>query len=305
MSQVADRMIAVSPASNGEALARATSSLREIEASSADIDKGWTDESRFHFQVLAVSPAILVELSYRYHAAFALFGSYDLGGAQTDRPGTRWREVDLADPDAPVSSVRLTPLHRGPGRRPRFLAEVFHAGCAGSIGHDYYGYEWAPSDGLISTEIIKIEGAQGLDDTASVQVGKLVTAGATLQLPYCFFSPVDTWDNPTLCAADSFDLSGDAVRFTGRRYNAPDLVTVVRAIQHAQTRDVVALSAYCASDVVARRLVRDVPQGLGVLAETLEVRKAGAARETVSLSETTRFHLVRRKGRWLVEGFEF
>lgn len=125
----------------------------------------------------------------------------------------------------------------------------------------------------------------------STHVGRLRTKGTTIQLPYCFFSAVDTWDNPTLCAADSFDLSGDKPLFSGRIYNSPDLVTVARAIQYAETHDYSAIRGYCASDTVARKLVREVPPYL--FADTLE---------TVKLADgTARFDLIKRRGNWRVK----
>ena len=152
----------------------------------------------------------------------------------------------------------------------------------------------------MSNEIIKIEGAQGLDDTASTRVGTLSTAGRTIQLPYCFFSAVDTWDNPTLCAADSFDLSGDDAVFIGRIYNSPDLVTVAKAIQYAEVHDYVAVRGYCASDTVARLLVRTIPPYL--FADTLDTLKAGPTRETIVIANGDfRFDLIKRQGLWLVE----
>jgi hypothetical protein len=133
-------------------------------------------------------------------------------------------------------------------------------------------------------------------------VGKLGTTGKTIQLPYCFFSAVDTWDNPTLCAADSFDLSGDDPRFIGRIYNSPDLVVVNNAIQHAQARDYLALRGYCAFDAVARKLVREMPPYL--FAEALETHKANPTREKVVFNEgAVYFNLVKRQGEWRLESF--
>lgn len=302
-ARVAEALNAPSPALISEAGSRATSSLGEIEQSSAEIDKGWPAEARFHFKVLALPPGILVNMTYRYQSYSILFGSYDLNKYESNDPGTAWRQVDLIDPHSRSSEIDLFPLHRGPSGRVRFLAKVWSSGCTGSIGESYYGYEWSPADGQIATEIIKIEGAEGLDRSASTHVGSLSTTGSTIELPYCFFSPVDTWDNPTLCAADSFDLSGDTPLFSGRTYNRPDLVTVAKAIQYAEAHDYVALRGYCASDIVAREIVRRVPPDL--FAGTLDTVKAGPSRETVLLAEkTVRFDLIKRRSRWLVESFK-
>jgi len=299
-AQVAGRLNAPSPAPSSNAGSRATSALRDLEQWSAEHNKSWPDEDRFHFKVLELPPAVLIEMSYRSHASLVLFGSFDLNKDETTEPGTKWREVDLGDPSFSPSEIALFQLHRGPSGHPRFLAHVWNSGCAGSLGEDYYGYDWNPSDGQFSSEIIKIEGAQGLDDSASTHVGTLSTAGRIIQLPYCFFSAVDTWDNPTLCAADSFDLSGDDAVFSGRIYNSPDLVTVAKAIEYAEVHDYVAVRGYCASASVAELLVRKIPPYL--FADTLDTIKAGPMRETVMIADGDfRFDLIKRQGRWLVE----
>jgi len=299
-AQVANRLNAPSPALNSNAGSRATSALRDVEQWSAEHNNSWPDEDRFHFKVLELAPAVLIEMSYRGHASLVLFGSFSLNKDETTEPGTRWREVDFVDPSFRPSEIALFSLHRGPSGRPRFLAQVWNSGCAGSLGEDYYGYEWNPNDGQSSNEIIKVEGAEGLDDSASTHVGTLSTAGKIIQLPYCFFSAVDTWDNPTLCAADSYDLSGDDAVFGGRIYNSPDLVTVAKAIEYAEIHDYVAVRGYCASDRAAKLLVRRIPPYL--FADTLDTIKAGPEREIVMIADgALRFDLVKRQGRWLVE----
>ena len=299
---VAEQLNAAPPASSSNAGSRAVSALREVEQSSQKVNKSWPDEARFHFKVLDLSPAILIDMTYRNRAVFVLFGSYYLDKYAALDPGTKWREVGFADPGSASNGIDLFPLHRGPNGRVRLLAKVWQSGCAGSVGEDYYGYEWSPSDGQIAAEIIKIEGAEGLDEAASMHAGKLNTTGKTIQLPYCFYSAVDTWDNPTLCAADSFDLSGDNARFSGRVYNRPDLVTVARAVQYAEIHDYLALRGYCASAVVARRLLSEVPPNL--FAETLDTVKVGPGRERVVLADgSVQFDLIERRSTWLVEAF--
>lgn len=299
---VTDRLNGPTPTQASDAESRARSALLAVEHASSQINRSWPDEDRFHFEVLPLRPTIVVRLSYRGHARLFLFGSYDINKNATLDPGTKWRDIGLVDPSSGASRIDLFPLHRGPGGRMRFLAKVGNFGCAGSVGVDYYAYEWSADAGQSATEIIKIEGAEGLDDAQSKHVGKLSTAGKTIQLPYCFFSVVDTWDDPTLCAADSFDLSGDNPHFIGRIYNAPDLVVVNSAIRHAQARDYPALRGYCTSDAVARKLIRDVSPFL--IADVLETSKAGPARETVVLDEgTVSFSLIERRGEWRLVSF--
>jgi hypothetical protein len=300
---VADRLNNPPLAISSDVESRATSALREVEQSSSTIDKTWPVDDRFGFKVLVLPPAILVEMTYRSKAEVVLYASYDLDKNESTDPGTRWREVDLDDQTSPSSEIDMFPLRRGPSGHVRFLTEVWHSGCAGSLGQDYYGYDWSPGAGQSGTEIIKIEGAEGLDESESKQVGRLSTTGKTIQLPYCFFSAVDTWDNPTLCAADSFDLSGEDARFIGRVYNTPDLVTVAKVVQYAGVHDYAAVRGYCASDAVARKLVREMPPYL--FADTVDTVKGGADREAISLVDgAVRFDLIKRRGLWLVESFK-
>lgn len=301
-AMVADRLNKPIPAQVSEAESRARSALLQVVRSSEEINKSWPSEDRFHFEVMPLHPAILVRMSYRGGARFVLFGSFYLGKYSAVDPGTKWREVGFVDPSSRASGIDLFPLHRAPNGRARFLARVWSSGCAGSIGVAYYGYEWSPEAGQLASQIIKIEGAEGLDDSASKHVGKLSTTGTIIQLPYCFFSAVDTWDNPTLCAADSFNVLGDVPRFIGRTYNSPDLVVVNNAIEHAQARDYVALRGYCASDAVARKLLGEIPPFL--FADELKTVKAGPTHEKVVLEEpTVYFNLVKRQGKWLLESF--
>jgi hypothetical protein len=275
--------------------------LLEVEHSSSEINKDWPAEERFHFEVLALSPAILVRMSYRDQARLVLFGAFDLDRGAAVDPGLKWRQVSFADPSFRASRIELFRLPRGPSKRPRFLARVSSWGCAGSVGEEYVGYEWSAEKGQVA--IIKIDGAEGLDDQASKHVGKLSTTGKTIELPYCFFSAVDTWDNPTLCASDSFDLSGDSPRFIKRTYNLPDLVVVSSAIHHSQAHDYRAVRGYCTSQAVARRLVREMPPYL--FADVLETHKTGRARERVVLGDGSFvFNLIKRRGEWRLANFK-
>lgn len=299
---VTDRLNATNPAATSDPLTRARSAVLEVEQSSAEINKSWASEARFHFKLLGLHPAILAVMSYRGQNKLVLFSYFFLPKiAATDR-GTEWREVSFIDPDSRASDIDLFPLHRGPSGRVRFLVRAWHSGCAGSIGEAYYGYEWSPEAGQFPTEIIKIEGAEGVGYAESKHVGKLSTAGKIIQLPYCFFSAVDTWDNPTLCAADSFDLSEDDSRFIGRIYNSPDLVVVNNAIHYAQAHDYTAVRAYCASDAVARKLLREIPTFL--MADMIKRSKASPTREKIVFEDgAVYFNLVKRRGAWRLASF--
>jgi hypothetical protein len=90
---VADRLNGPIPAQTSEAEARARSALLKLEHSSSEINKSWPSEERFHFEVLALHPAILLRMSYRDQARLVLFGSYYLDKNAAVDPGTKWREV--------------------------------------------------------------------------------------------------------------------------------------------------------------------------------------------------------------------
>ena len=106
-AQVADRLNAPSPVPSANAGPRATSALRDVEQWSAEHNKSWPDEDRFHFKVLDLPPAVLILMSYRSHASMVLFGSFNLNKGETSEPGKKWREVGFVDP----SSLRTRSLY--------------------------------------------------------------------------------------------------------------------------------------------------------------------------------------------------
>ena len=61
-------------------LTRAIEALRGLERLSGEINKGWPDKKRFHFQVLDVPPALLVTMTYRNRATFSFFAIPDRDG---------------------------------------------------------------------------------------------------------------------------------------------------------------------------------------------------------------------------------
>ena len=150
-------------------------------------------------------------------------------------------------------------------------------------------------------EIVKQAGALGLEDPPGFsQVDKFRTEGSRITLPYCWFSQIDTWDNPSLCAVDTYDISGDDVTFRSRTYNRPDLLPIAKVIEYAQQRDYPAVLGYCASSQVARRLVRYFPPY--VFADELRVTHTGRGKERVELGSPIlyRFDVEKRAGRWRV-----
>jgi len=95
---------------------------------------------------------------------------------------------------------------------------------------------------------------------------------------------------------DTYDLSGDVVKFRSRAFNRPDLVPVAKAIEFADKHDYPALRAYCASDALARRLISTpAPHAEG----GLQMTRKGTGAEVVEMN-SARFKVEKRNGRWVV-----
>jgi hypothetical protein len=310
----ADALVAelnATPAGPKPIIDRATAAMKTLEQQSAEINAGWPDESRFHYQILDIPPALVLKVTFRARARFFVFGVPEDNKWNPDK---LWRQVgcDEESVDHPVSFSRLDvyPLHRGPSGRSRFLASIGLSGCAGSGGIVYDGREWNPSNGGNLEQIIKLEGSMGMDEGADgrkptkkdpfAPVGILHTDGPLITLPFCWFSSIDTWDNPSMCAVDTYDISKDEIRFRSRTYNRPDLLPIAKAIEYAEKHDYPAVLAYCTSDAVAQRLIREIP--FFVFAGDLQITRKGEGKEHVEM-EGYRFDLEKRGHRWFVSAF--
>jgi hypothetical protein len=287
------------------ALQRATEALTGLQRLSTGINASWPAENRFQFEILDLPPVLVVKMGLRSHETFFVFGRSE---GKSGKLSPEWHSESSAegmiDHNEFHSVLGLYPLIRGPSQHARFLVKFGYMGCAGSLGGLYSAYEWNPGFGHLRL-IIKHAGSFGLDDKVPgfPQIGKLQTKGSLITLPYCWFSPIDTWDNPSLCAVDSYDVSGDNVRFRSHTYNRPDLVPVAKALEFAEQRDYRAVLGYCALGDVARRLVRVIPPH--VFADDLRVSVTGINKERVELgfSPVYRFDVEMLAGRWQVVGF--
>ncbi len=295
-----------SPATPDSSEKRAITALKKLEEMSAKVNAAWPEENRFHFHVLDLPPALVAKMSIRAQETFFVLGVPEEESGKTN---LAWREVGAEERstqhDTPQSHLSFYPLHRGPSRNARFLAKFIYSGCAGSIEVAYTAYEWNPK-GMGSFEpVIVQDGAFGLDDKVPdfEQIGKLQTEGPLITLPYCWFSAIDTWDNPSLCAVDTYDVEGDEVRFRSRAYNRPDLVPVAKAFEYAEKRDYPAVLGYCASEDIARAMVREIPPG--VLADDLRVTRFGNVKERVEIGDPREYEFVveKRPDRWMVVSF--
>ena len=278
--------------------------MRGVERASEEVNVAWPKENRFHFEILDLKDILVAKMSIRTHDQFFVFGvpqTYD------DKPNRLWRRITLIEDDSesetPGISRALNPLHRGPSGRPRFLVSTTWSGCAGSLGITYEAREWNPEDYGAADQIVSVKGSLGLDDKVPgfLQIGKLRTDGPIVDLPYCWWSAIDTWDNPSLCAVDRYDLSGDAVRFVSRRVNRPDLLPIAKAVEYAEKRDFPAVRGYCVSDSVAHRLVESVPDHLFEV--EIKVKLLSAGRESVGGGGNYRFIVEKHGQRWLVADF--
>jgi hypothetical protein len=257
-------------------------------------------------------------MTYRNRATFSFFASFR--DRDSKNPIVRWQSVGALDDHkvkpsgAGYDGLDLYPLSQGPSKKPRFLAVFGMAGCGSGIGVGYYAYEWDPQSIGLLEQVIKLEGAVSQFDAADERkhppkdpedaffpVGKFEAKGALISLPYCWLSAVDTWDNPSLCAVNSYDLSGDRITFAGAVVNRPDLLPVAKAIEYAQARDYPAVLAYCGSSDVAQQMVRDIPTNVTAVVG-FKITRISPSRKRVELEgePTLRFEVEKRGDRWLL-----
>ena len=285
---------------------RTAAVLQELQETSAAINAAWPVESRFRFQILEVGPVLIVRVSMRTYDAFSAFARTD-----SSKSASLWRQIGSGPANGPQryssALLQLYPLYTGTtSGRVRFLAKLVNSGCAGSYAVQYDAWEWKSHGSDFLEPILSQGGAFGLAERVPgfEQIGSLRTEGPRITLPYCWFSAIDTWDNPSLCAVDIYDLSGAEVRFVSRTVNRPDLLPVAKAIEYAQKREYEAVRGYCESDTVARRLVHEVPPLIFAEAE-LKVTHRGRHMERVELGEDGGwyFDVAERSGRWVVVAF--
>jgi len=291
---------------------RATEALNKIKAESGRTNATWPVESRFRYELLTIPPALVVKIGIGTHERYFAFGVP--AKDDTGKPNRQWER--LGEDDLKLESqasriwIEVSPLHRGPSGNPRFFASIGFTGCAGSSGLLYDAREWNPNDVVGLSQIIKQQGARGMDEDFNggkpnrknpfSPIGKLDTEGSIIALPYCWFSAIDTWDNPSMCALDTYDLSGDAVKFQSRSYNRPDLLPIAKAIDYAENHDFPAIRGYCASDDVAREMVQEIPPFY--FAGDLQVTRDRPDHEHV-VTGSDEFDVEKHESRWLVVKF--
>ena len=305
------------PAGPKPPVERAIEALKNLERMSAKINAAWPKENRFHFQVLDISPVIVIGVSFRARARFFVVGIHE---DPKWNPKRLW--VNVGNDEESLDPTRiecrfkidLYPLHRGPSGNARFLAMFSYIPYSGiTQGIVYDAMEWNPKYSGHIEQIIEQKGEFGLDEVPdghspaandpSAPVGVFRTDGSLITLPYCWRSPIDTGDHPDMCAVDSYDLSGDDLKFRSRAYNQPDLLPIAKAIEYAEKRDYQAVLGYCSSDDIAHRMVRDLPYS--VYAGDLQITRKSEGKEHVEMGFPNLYHfdIEERDGRWLIVAF--
>ena len=296
---------------------RATEALKSLERMSEKINAAWPTENRFHFQVLDISPVIVIGVSFRARARFFVVGIHE---DPKWNPKRLW--VNVGNDEESLDPTRignrflidLYPLHRGPSGNARFLSKFVYDPCAGLIQSvSYDAYEWDPGNSGSLEQIVKQQGDFGQEESAGyppspddpfAPIGRFHADGPLITLPYGWRSPIDDDDNPNMCVVDTYDLSGDQIRFQSREYNRPDLLPIAKAIEYAEKRDYSAVLGYCSSEDIARRMVRDIPYFVFFGGE-LQVTRKGEGKEHVEMGfpNTYHFDLEKRDDRWLIVAF--
>ncbi len=114
-----------------------------LERLSAEINAPWEEQYRFRFEIIELSPVLVVTLGLGSQERFFVFGRSIKKSGELDH---EWHRISTAEGLIDRSSLRtfvgISPLHRGPSQRARFLANFTYMGCAGSFGGAYFAYEW-------------------------------------------------------------------------------------------------------------------------------------------------------------------
>ena len=300
---VADLVTARLNGSAGTPKQRAQAALTEAMLEATTAQAAWPEDARFQGKVVLDAPALVVTMFAGTQGRWFAFGAV----------AGRWTQVGEDDGEFDNSPRRLMQVYRlrsGAAGVSRFLAARTFFGCAGSSGISYEVYEWdsRQPNGPVS-EVLKQDGAFGMDEAADGRgptvkdpfwpIGNLVTDGPVLKLPYCIFTGIDTWDNPSLCALDRYDVRGATIRFLSRAYNRPELVPIAKAMGYAAEHDLPATRAYCASEELARRLVFGGVPGPDA---NVEVVRHGRGKRIWFGDHESWFDVEQRQGRWIIVG---
>jgi len=274
----------------------ARAALAQFKAVCDGITSSWESDKRLHYELLSIRPLLLLRLAIWNQETFVVYSPVSLGL----NPPTSWGIVQTADEGGHASyeHLELFPLWRGPQGNPRFLEVKHFSSCMAGMTLDYVvnGYEWRPGESFITRILAK--------ESSFSERGpkwKFGTSGKTIAIPYCWSGDLllVSIDSP-ICSVDTYDLSGDVVRFVRAEDNPEDLALVARVIEYAGNHDIEALSALCVSPQVARQLTEIMPpkpffigydrKSLGPDSELLDFEDSSEMKIT----------LERQQGRWRV-----
>jgi hypothetical protein len=293
-------------ASVGEPKEAVSRVLESMSNMSGDVNKAWPADRIFHYELLEIDPAFVVNYHFRSRSTWSVFAVPALTIDREKGKNTKWVRVESDEnrwaEHNSNENMEVYPLERGPSKLARFLAKSSHVSCGdGQTGVEYVGYEWNPAWTGTIAKVLRRKGA--VSGEIFPAIGKLQTTGSRITLPYCWWSAVDSSVWATLCSVDTYDVSGDQVRFMGTETNRPDLETVAKVIEYSQNRDFQAVLAYSASESVAKTLVALMPPSVYNAGGNLEPPVGNLQTVDLENSDHLRFVLEKRGGRWVVVRF--
>jgi hypothetical protein len=273
------------------------------------INENWPRDRRFHYEVLQIEPVFAVGYHIRSRSTWSAFAVADESEWPKKGRNRQWHQVGEDDFrwDAPHADQQMVvyPLQRGPSGLARFLARFSQISCGDGItGIGYDAYQWNPTSVGSLDLILERKGAASRGDFPKYgTIGKLVTSGPRITLPYCEWSALDMTPDALLCSVDTYDVSGNVVRFVSTQTNRPDLETVAKAIRYAEDRDYRAVLAYSASPAVARKMVDLMPPAVYGNASGEDYPPIRGNTQAIDI-EGLHFALEKRDQEWVITQFQ-
>lgn len=268
----------------------------------------WPANRRFHYDLLKIELAFVVVYHIRSRSTWSVFAVPAEASWPKKGKNAEWEQVGEGDFrwQGPKGDQRVEvySVQRGPSGLARFLSRSDENSCGDGItGLTWKAYQWNPSGiGSLDTVIERTGVEKRDDDPPYKAIGELRATGPTITLPYCGNSAVDLYVDALLCSMDTYDLSGDVVRFISSETNRPDLQTVAKVIQYADARDYDAVLAYSASPEVAREMVAIMPPGVLGNASGEDYPPIRGDHQTIDI-EGLHFELEKHDSRWLLARF--
>ena len=310
--------------SSNQPLNQAKEALKTLSLASDEINRHWPEGHRFRYEITDVSPVILAKMTFRSSSAvIAFFVSGDAGVSKTSaQRKTTWTAENVTgdnpEPNRMIQHVQVYPLFRGPSNMARFLvsSSITACGHGTETGVSVYQMSLLNYPEQLFHRKGSVSSGEGVIEERESPQAKWIrrpmhtfnnsfnVSGKNIALPFCRFSVVDTSYGPTLCMADTFDLSMDDIRFVGREINRPDLFAVAKAIEHAQNGEWAAVRAYTANGAVAKKILSSTHSY--VYSERTTVTHISPDREIIRLEggvEAREFEVQKINGTWRIKNF--